>query len=474
MDTKALLAEARKLYAEAQKETDQTRAKELYEQSQRAYDTFEREVKLEQFIAKVSEDNERDDARKEASEARTLGRPTSTENVFTGGRMVTTDEDFKGRHKLIQRQQRFGRDSLNDREFMLASEIFPEEELYARSLVQEHAIRRGVGLSEKDLAQVDDYQNRADAVISLGETATTAPAKNTIPTLLWPQVEYLMKAYGPMADPSFTRRFNTSGGGPIEMLVQTSKKDRKAYIVAENTASDARGMSFRKLTIPIYKYSDRVVITTEMVEDTAIPLMPIIQAEMAESLGRALNEHFTLGTGVDNTTPANSKPKGIVTIAAESGNSARATTTAATAALTFNEIFQAHLKLDRAYRGGPKYFAQSHSTTIGHLAMVQDSDGRYLFTPTGNVPGSNWSNVSMMSIWGWSIHANDDMATLAANKNVMVFGDHECFITRMGSSVRMEQFYDVDVDHTRLVHYSRWGSDCLIPEALGLIKTKTS
>ena len=463
-DLRKLLGEARKLADEAREEKDPTRAKELFAQAERAYKQFdiEREIKIAE--AKESERADTETARAEARAARQVHKPTTAETKATGGTREVSRQDILLRSQANKLALKYGVGALSDQQRMAAEEYFPVEALFAKVLLRER-------LTSDEFAQLRAYQEtavsaeykkRADAPLLVG---TDAKGGFLVPDTHMPGINRLMAAYGPMSNAELTRRINTPRGEDIVYTLEDARAGRKAEQILERGTLEARDLTFSQSKLSVTKYADSFLLSAELLEDNEFGLLSYVYETVAEALGRALNDDWTAG---DGTTPSGKPPKPTGILNATT----TAHTTATTTGVTFDDLFSAHLLLDEAYRGGERYYAQVHSGTLAYLAMTKDSDGRYLITPTGGVPGTGPQGVTPHGI---PVRTNPQIPQLLANTSIGVVGDHKSYITRQAGMIRLESFYEIQRDSTRIASYSRWGATTLRGnQSFALIKTKTS
>jgi HK97 family phage major capsid protein len=110
-------------------------------------------------------------------------------------------------------------------------------------------------------------------------------------------------------------------------------------LVAENTAVTAADLTFGVVTFNAYKYSSKTMLFSfELMQDGAFSADALVAPRAGERIGRIWNQHLTTGTGTG-------QPQGIV-VGATVGP-----TTAAVAAVTFDEVLDLIHSVDPAYRG---------------------------------------------------------------------------------------------------------------------------
>src|SRR5690606_11276142 len=143
-----------------------------------------------------------------------------------------------------------------------------------------------------------------------------------------------------MNDGGIVRRIETATGNaiPWPTLDDTSNK---GSLLTENTQVNPQDLTFNTKTLNAYKYSsDLILVSNELLQDSALDVESIIRMALAERIGRILNEHFTTADG-------SSKPHGIVTA------SSLGVTAASQSAITADELIDLEHSVDPAYRSDP-------------------------------------------------------------------------------------------------------------------------
>jgi len=252
-------------------------------------------------------------------------------------------------------------------------------------------------------------------------TVTAATGGALIPEGFVPTLIRFMAATGPMADPSFTRRINTSMGNDLPWPRNRGHASVKAGIVAENVDSTPTLMSFDQVTFRAWKYTHLIVSPIELLQDEMVNLAGEIIAELAMAHGRAINEHFTVGTGTG-------QPRGIATTM-DSSRKLRAGTAGS---ISDGEFIDLEHRIDPAYRMGARFAVQMHDDTFRAVRRFTDSDGQYRLQ-------ADYADGPRMSISGIPIRINQALERLSnANRHtVIIMGDHSQFVTRMVMGFRI-------------------------------------
>lgn len=185
-----------------------------------------------------------------------------------------------------------------------------------------------------------------------------------------------------------------------------------ATIVAENTAGAAgTDLAFGSKTLKAYMYrSGYLVISLELLQDSAFDFDTLIRDALAIRFARGQNAHFTTGNGT-------SQPEGVVT-AATVGKTG---TTGQTTSVTTDDLIDLEHSIDPAYRAGAAWMM--NDGTFKAIKKLKDSQGRPLFLPGFTVGASD-------TILGYPVVINQDMPAMAANAKSIAFGNFQNYVIR--------------------------------------------
>lgn len=242
----------------------------------------------------------------------------------------------------------------------------------------------------------------------------------TIPTELENILIESMKAWGPMYDEDICTVMTTSGGNPIDLptVDDTSVTAEKHTEATPLTDDGGKDVTFGKKTLNAFVYDTEFIrFSFELAQDSIFNMESLLGNLLGKRLGRIANLQLTVGDG-------DGDPNGIVTA------STLGKTTAAAAAVTYDEIVDLVHSVDPAYRQSPKVRFMFNDLTLGVLRKLKDGEGRYIWTQgdvVGGVPGT---------ILGYRYSINQAMANVATGNRSMVFGDFGAyFVRKVGSPV---------------------------------------
>ena len=241
----------------------------------------------------------------------------------------------------------------------------------------------------------------------------------TIPEGFITSLEVNMLAFGGMRQVSDIIR--TSGGEALPWPTVDDTGNTGEQLGESADIGDSVDPTFAQVIWYAHKFSSKLLkIPSELLQDSAFNLPALVGSMLGERLGRITNTRFTTGTGVGT-------PKGL-TVAATTG-----VTSAASASIAADELFDLEHSVDPAYRDGPGVGYMFHDDTLLHLRKKKDGEGRYLWQAGFNTGAPDTINARPYTI-------NQDMAsTLESGAISMLFGNLKAYKIRQVGSMRLKR-----------------------------------
>lgn len=259
----------------------------------------------------------------------------------------------------------------------------------------------------------------------------------TIPEGFYNQLISGLKAYGGVREAGATVLTTASGATlPIPTVDDTGNV---GAILAENTGASAQDLTFGQKTLGAYKYTSKVVLVSyELMQDSAFNMETFLAGKLAERIGRITNTHFTTGDG-------SSKPFGVVAGAA----AGKTGTTGQTTSVTYEDLIDLLYSVNRAYRTPNARFMMADSTYKA-LRKLKDNEGLPIWSTNiaGNAPDT---------LLGFPVVVNDDVAAMAANAKSILFGDFSNYFIRDVQAVELYRIADkyIESGQVGFVAFSR-------------------
>lgn len=231
----------------------------------------------------------------------------------------------------------------------------------------------------------------------------------TVPQDFYNKMTDAMKQFGCMY--TCATPLDTDTGAPLPMPTSNDTQN-KGRIIGENVAANTNvDPAFGQKTLGAYIYtSDIVLVPVGLLQDTAFDLETWLATKLGERIGRAGNEHFTIGTGVG-------QPEGIITNATVGKTGAVGQMTA----VTYDDLIDLIHSVDPAYRQTAKFMF--HDTSLKALKKLKDSQGRPLF-----LPGLAYKEPDTINDYQFMV--NQDMPVMAANAKSIAFGTMQSYFIR--------------------------------------------
>ncbi|MGH0354625.1 phage major capsid protein [Sinorhizobium meliloti] len=401
-----LVSDARALLADIKDDTAEARVAELESQHDSAmaeYDRLEARIKREEAL----ETRERD---LNAADNR---RPNGEDRSVQGGRQENIDESRAAAFRSYLRH---------------GLEDMPAEE---RKIVREM---------------------RAQAV------GTDSKGGYLVPEGFMAELVKSLKAWGPMLDPGVTRVLTTTAGNSIPWPTMDDTSN-EGSLIGENTQVTETEISFGTKTLEAYKYTSGVVlVSAELLQDSAIDVEGTVRSAMAERIGRIGNRHLTVGTG-------SSQPNGIVTAATA------VTGVAAAAALTFDDMIELFHAVDPAYRDDPSVRFMFNDGTLKSLRKIKDTvTGNYIWQPADVRTGAP------ATILDKPYSINQAMAAIGASNKSVAFGAFNRYVVRMVREFAVRRLMEryADYDQTGFIGFTRLDGELLDASAVKVLQHAAS
>lgn len=268
----------------------------------------------------------------------------------------------------------------------------------------------------------------------------------TIPQGFMPELIKSMAAWGPMLDPGVTRELVTASGNQIEVPTVNDTANVGVRL-AENTAATSEGdVVFGQKLLDAYKYSSGpILVSRELLQDSAFDMGSILNDLMGERIARKVNTDLTTGDGSGD-------PNGIVTA------STLGKTAAGAAAITADELIDLYHSIDPAYRSAPTCKFMFKDSTLQLIRKLKDAENRYLID--GLRDGAGVINLAGISV---PYVINQAMPAATTGLKSVLFGDFQKYLVRRVREFvvrRSDELY-LEADQAVFVGFARFDGELL-------------
>jgi HK97 family phage major capsid protein len=267
------------------------------------------------------------------------------------------------------------------------------------------ACRAMSGLSYDDKREWQQYHDEYRAMA--GPQSTTSVGGYAIQDAAMREVEIALLAFGGVRQVATILRTDTGGQLPIPTVNDSTNT---GSLIGENVTATKLDATLGQLVLDAWKYTSKeIVLSVELMQDSAINVPEMLGRLMGERLGRITNTHYTTGTGTGN-------PNGIVTAATFTQ-----ATTGNTTGITYANLVALYHSVDPAYRRPGTFMMNDNS--LSKIKLLTDSQGRPLWLP-------NLVDAAPDRIFGAPVVINQDMASMTISAKSILFGDLSKYLIR--------------------------------------------
>jgi HK97 family phage major capsid protein len=283
-------------------------------------------------------------------------------------------------------------------------------------------------------------------------SATGSAGGYLIPAQYSDELIKYLKAHGGMMEAA--RLLSTSNGNIIYYPTGDDTANM-GYIVGENqdVTPGSTDLGFGQVSISAYTYTSGFIkVPFTMLEDNNINLSGYTQEAIGVRLERIMNRHMTVGTGVN-------QPKGIIPASSVG-------ITGASTAISFDNIIDLQHSVNRAYRKGAGVAFMFSDDTLKVLRKIKDNDGKYIWQPADARTGAPGT------ILGEKYIINDDMDSIGAGKEPLIFGDLNSYMIRQVNGSRIKRLEErfAEFDQVAFLGFMRFDGQLLNTAAVKKFK----
>lgn len=306
----------------------------------------------------------------------------------------------------------------------------------------------GISAGQRD-ALVDGLVPLEARALGVG---TGAGGGYTVPQEFLAEIVKRMKAYG--AVQRVARVVTTESGAdmPFPTLDDTANVGR---LLAENTQLTQTDVAFGTKTLKSYVYSsDLILVSLQLLMDTAFDVEQDLRDALAERIGRIMNQHFTTGTG-------SSQPQGLVTggTVGVTGATGTTLTFGADSGVVYDNLISLVHSVDPAYRSSGRCRWMLGDTALSAVRRVKNTQNIPLWQPSmqDGVPDN---------LLGYPVEINPDMPVPAANAKTIAFGDFFAgYLIRMVRDIQMIRLDERYADFLQVGFFGFARADGMVRDA---------
>ena len=264
-----------------------------------------------------------------------------------------------------------------------------------------------------------------EAIRNTMSTTTGSEGGYTVQPIVASTLIEALKDFGAMR--RLATPLTTTNGADLS-FPSTDGTSEEGEIIAQNTTATDADVGFGTVPLNTFKFSSKVVtIPIELLQDSNIDVVALVNRRLRERVGRIQNRVFTVGTGTG-------QPFGITTAA----TAGKVGATGQTLTVTYDDLVDLVDSIDPAYQiAGLKFqFAQSVRRAV---RKIKDTTGRPIWTPSYD---EGMSAKTPDLLLGHPVEINNHMPVPAANAKSISFGDHSKYMVRDAMELTMFRFED--------------------------------
>ena len=264
-----------------------------------------------------------------------------------------------------------------------------------------------------------------EAIRNTMSTTTGSEGGFTVQPIVASTLIEALKDFGAMR--RLAERLVTTNGADLS-FPSTDGTSEEGEIVAQNIAATDADVGFSTVPLNTYKFSSKVVaIPIELLQDSNIDVVALVNRRLRERVGRIQNRLFTVGTGT-------AQPFGVATAA----TAGKVGATGQTLTVIYDDLVDLVDSIDPAYHTDAQkfHFSQALRRTV---RKIKDTAGRPIWTPSYD---EGMSSKTPDLLLGHPVEINNHMAVPAANAKSITFGDHSKYIVRDAMELTMFRFED--------------------------------
>ena len=256
-------------------------------------------------------------------------------------------------------------------------------------------------------------------------TTTSTEGGFTVATEVAKTVLDALKFFGGMRRVASV--IQTDQGNPMNFPTSDGTSE-VGEIIAENTTATAADPVFGTKSLPVYKYSSKIIaVPFELLQDSSVDVEAFVRDRMDTRLGRITNTHFTTGTGT-------AQPTGLITAATTGKTGLSGQTTS----VVYDDLVDLQHSVDVAYRDLGRCSWMMNDLSVRVIRKIKDTAGRPIFVPGYDNPVGPTPD----RLLGDPITLNNDIAVMAANAKSIAYGDFSFYTIRDVMDVQMFRFTD--------------------------------
>lgn len=272
-----------------------------------------------------------------------------------------------------------------------------------------------------------------------------------VPTDMYDQIIRAERLMGAIAQVATT--ITTSSGDTLN--VPQNLTHGTASWVAENAGYVAADETFSQATLSAYKAGAKVIVSEELLTDSAFPLDSFIATEMGERIGFLEGTAFVAGDGSGKPTGIANAASGVTTVTAPTGSAT---------SFKYSDLVAGIFSVPPQYRQGSVFVVSDGEAK--NLYLMTDSQNR----PLWNV---NLAESGPDTFLGYPIYTDPNLPTPAASATTAIFGNiKRAYLIRRVDGFALQRQIELYSDNGQVGFrgYERVDGKVVLPDAIRLLQ----
>lgn len=280
-------------------------------------------------------------------------------------------------------------------------------------------------LTVGSLSELDVEEQRAIS------RATGAAGNFLVPTDFYNQVIRSLRFMGSVAQ--LCTEYVTDNGDSIQVPANTAHGT--AVWTAENAVNTPSDETFAQITLGANKATSKIIVSEELLQDSAFPLDSFLAREFGERIGVLENTAYIKGTGTGQPQGllASNIASNVTTITAAVGNAT---------AFNYTALVTAIFSLPKQYRDNASFIVNDQAAR--NLYLMMDTQNRPLWSVNVSATGPD-------TFLGYPIYTDPDMPAPAAGNISVLFGDYKrAYVVRRVAGFSMQRQNELHSDNGQI------------------------
>src|SRR6266481_3282555 len=338
-----------------------------------------------------------------------------------------------------------------------------------RGAFMEWARRGDTRTSRTNMDILEGINQEVRTYSGLATSTSGDAAGYTIPITLQRELEKKMKAYGRMRENC--RTITTSTGNTLDWPTMDDTGNSGEFVAEANAVSQLNPTFGQIQFTANLARSKQVLLSIQLLQDSAFDLEAELTEAFAIRLGRILNNKYTLGngsgvpTGLIYSIQQDAVPNFVDAVGSNSNDGITGNTEANS--VGSDDLDNLISAVDPSYRVNAKFMM--NWKTIDFLRKLKDKYGRPLWVASLAVGEPD-------RIFGYAFDWNADMDTVGAGKYPILFGDFQKHLIRDVGGITVVRFNELYMEKHQVgfTAFLRTDSHRLQPAAFSLLRNPLS